>query len=64
MISVAVIGITSWVWDPSWVPYALEQPEMLRDVLNWKKIVKLNIKLIMSSLRIDFEKGGISIWID
>jgi len=30
MISVAVIGITSWVWDPSWVPYALEQPEMLR----------------------------------
>ena len=30
MISVAAIGNTSWVCDPSLVSYALEQPEMLR----------------------------------
>ena len=30
MISVAAIGNTSWICDPSLVLYALEQPEMLR----------------------------------
>ena len=28
-ISVAAIGNTSLVWDPSWVSYASEQPKML-----------------------------------
>ena len=30
MVSVAASGSTSWVCDPSFVSYALEQPEMLR----------------------------------
>ena len=45
MISEAAIGITSWLWDPSWVPYALEQPEILRDVLNWKKNCKTRFRI-------------------
>ena len=45
MISEAAIGITSWLWDPSWVPYALELAEMLRDVLNWKKNFKTGFRI-------------------
>ena len=30
MVSVAASGNTSWVYDPSLVSYALEQPERLR----------------------------------
>ena len=30
MVSVAASGNTLWVYDPSLVSYALDQPEMLR----------------------------------
>ena len=34
MVSVAASGNTLWVYDPSLVSYALEQPQMLRSPEN------------------------------
>ena len=39
LISVAPIGSTSWVCDPSWESYALEQAERLKNHARAKKIV-------------------------
>ena len=39
MISVAPIDNTSWVCDPSWESYALEQAERLKSHAKAKKVV-------------------------
>ena len=39
MVSVAANGNTSWVCDPSWESYALEQTERLKSHAKAKKVV-------------------------
>ena len=41
MVSVAASGNNSWVYDPSLVSYALEQPVMLRSQINKPKGLKV-----------------------
>ena len=45
MVSVAASGITSWIYDPSLVLYALEQPEMLRSNDHKHSIVMNNFSV-------------------
>ena len=37
MVSVAPIGNTSWLCDPRWVSYALEQSERLKVMLDMQE---------------------------